>query len=185
MKHQSRRACAGPVSSLVVLTPWSSRPASSGAGATADTSLAEWETVIRVNLTGAFLAIKHALPALIASGGGAIVTVGSVASLVAAGRAASYDASKGGLLQFTRAVAVEYADAGIRANCVCPGIVKTPLATNSEELHGPVEPAKRQSRPVAPMSRRAEPEEIAALVAFLCYLRAQPTEDWSVRRGGL
>jgi NAD(P)-dependent dehydrogenase (short-subunit alcohol dehydrogenase family) len=94
-------------------------------------SLAEWETTIRVNLTGVFLTLKHSLPLLRAAGGGAIVTIGSVASLVVGGRASSYDASKGGVLQLTRAIAAEYADRDIRANCVCPGAVATPISQNS------------------------------------------------------
>ena len=92
------------------------------AGTTDSLTLEEWETVIRINLTGTFLTLKHTLPHLCASGRGAIVTIGSVASIVAAGRVSSYDASKGGVLQLTRAVAVEYADRGVRANCVCPGV---------------------------------------------------------------
>src|SRR6266540_524340 len=81
-------------------------------GSTASMALADWELMIGVNLTGVFLTVKHALPHLVAAGGGAIVTIGSTASLVAAGRTSSYDASKGGVLQFTRAVAVEYVDEG-------------------------------------------------------------------------
>lgn len=98
------------------------------------------------------------------------MTIGSVASLVAAGNAASYDASKGGVLQLTRAVAVEYADRGIRVNCVCPGVVQTPVGRNSRDLHGPLgsaddPPFTRIRRPV---ERYADPAEIAAVVAFLC-----------------
>lgn len=140
-------------------------------GSTHELSLEEWNAVIGVNLNGVFLTIKHTLPELIAAGGGTIVTIGSVASLVAAGRAPSYDASKGGVLQLTRAVAVEYVAQGIRANCVCPGVVSTPLAENSRRLHGspppgPQAPAATRIRP--PMERSAEPVEIAAVVAFLC-----------------
>jgi NAD(P)-dependent dehydrogenase (short-subunit alcohol dehydrogenase family) len=134
-------------------------------------SLQEWETTIRVNLTGTFLTLKHALPRLRSAGGGTIVTVGSVASLVVGGRAASYDASKGGVLQLTRAIAAEYADRNIRANCVCPGAVETPMAQNSVAAYG--EPAAGSDhRTVAPIrrptQRRADPSEIAAVVAFLC-----------------
>jgi NAD(P)-dependent dehydrogenase (short-subunit alcohol dehydrogenase family) len=134
-------------------------------------TLAEWETVIAVNLTGTFLTLKHTLAALVAGGGGAIVTIGSVASLVAAGRASSYDASKGGVLQLTRAVAAEYADRGIRANCVCPGIVATPLAHNTQQLYGPVDWSAglaTGTRTQVPMPRAADPGEIASVVAFLC-----------------
>jgi NAD(P)-dependent dehydrogenase (short-subunit alcohol dehydrogenase family) len=141
------------------------------AGPTDQLSLADWETVIAVNLTGTFLTLKHTLDALLAGGGGAIVTIGSVASLVAAGRVASYDASKGAVLQLTRAVAAEYADRGVRANCVCPGIVATPLARNTQRLYGPVDwstgPATG-TRTQVPMARAADPDEIAAVVTFLC-----------------
>jgi 3-oxoacyl-[acyl-carrier protein] reductase len=134
-------------------------------------SLDDWQTVIGVNLTGVFLTLKHALPQLIAAGGGTIVTIGSVASLVAAGRASSYDASKGGVLQLTRSIAAEYADRNIRANCVCPGVVATSLTENSERLYGPWG-APRDRLPAslvrAPMDRAAHPNEIAAVVAFLC-----------------
>ena len=141
------------------------------AGETDRLALAEWERVIAVNLTGTFLTLKHTLGDLVAAGGGAVVTIGSVASLVAAGRAASYDASKGAVLQLTRAVAAEYADRGVRANCVCPGIVATPLARNTQHLYGPVDwsagPATG-TRTQVPMARAADPDEIAAVVAFLC-----------------
>ena len=140
-------------------------------GSTHELALEEWNAVLGVNLTGVFLTIKHTLPELIAAGGGTIVTIGSVASLVAAGRVPSYDASKGGVLQLTRAVAVEYAAHGIRANCVCPGVVSTTLVENSRRLHGspppgPQAPAATRIRP--PIERSAEPVEIAAVVAFLC-----------------
>lgn len=140
-------------------------------GSTHDMPLGDWDAVIRVNLTGTFLVLKHSLAHLLAAGGGAIVTIGSVASVVAAGRACSYDASKGGVLQMTKAIAVEYAEAGVRANCVCPGIVTTNLFANSVALHGPDAPPTGQTPPSrlqVPMSRGAAPEEIAAVVAFLC-----------------
>lgn len=140
------------------------------AGATHTTTLEEWNTLLRVNLTGTFLVLKHALPRLVASGRGAIVTVGSVASVVAAGRTSGYDASKGGVLQLTRAVAVEYVDQGVRANCVLPGVVETALAANSAALHGPLGHATNQSaasRLRIPMARAAQPDEIAATIAFL------------------
>ena len=140
-------------------------------GRTRELPLSEWETVIRVNLTGVFLTLKHTVGPLVSAGGGTVVTIGSVASLVAAGRAASYDASKGGVLQLTRAVAAEYADQNIRANCVCPGIIATPLAENSQELYGPLGPGPERltaTRVRPPIARAAEPAEVAAVVAFLC-----------------
>ncbi len=140
-------------------------------GRTIELSLSEWETVIRVNLTGVFLTLKHTLGHLASAGGGAVVTIGSVASLVAAGRAPSYDASKGGVLQLTRAIAAEYVDQNIRANCVCPGIVATPLADNSRDLYGPMARGPERltaTRTRPPIARAANPREIASVVAFLC-----------------
>jgi NAD(P)-dependent dehydrogenase (short-subunit alcohol dehydrogenase family) len=103
---------------------------------THELSLAEWQDILGVTLTGMFLTVKHTAPQLLAQGGGSIVTVGSTASLLAAGRSSAYDASKGGVLQFTRAIAAEYAERGIRVNCVCPGTVATALAQTSRELYG-------------------------------------------------
>ena len=99
-----------------------------------------------------------------------IVTIGSVGSVVAAGRCSAYDASKGGVLQLTRAVAVECVDGNIRANCVLPGRVRTSLLASSTELHGPMEEGSARapaSRLRIPMDRFAEPDEIAAAVAWL------------------
>jgi NAD(P)-dependent dehydrogenase (short-subunit alcohol dehydrogenase family) len=131
--------------------------------------LAQWHQVLGVNLTGVFLTLKHTIPYLISEGGGAIVTIGSIASLVAAGRSASYDASKGGVLMLTRSVAGEYAEQDIRANCVLPGAIATPLVQTSQELYGWGEgdsPALARVQP--PMARRADPREVATVVAFLC-----------------
>ena len=140
-------------------------------GATDALTLADWELVMRINLTGVFLTIKHAIPHLLAAGGGTVVTIGSVASFVAAGRnAVSYGASKAAVVQLTRSVAVEYADRGIRANCVCPGAADTRIAEHSRELHGSLTTPRGEpvsyATPV-PMGRAATAEEIATVVAFL------------------
>jgi 3-oxoacyl-[acyl-carrier protein] reductase len=128
--------------------------------------------VIGVNLTGVFLPVKHAIPHLLTAGDGAIVTIGSTASLVGSGRSATYAASKGGVLQLTRYVAVEYADRGLRANCLCPGKVNTSIRANSAALVGGgrpiVVPVGPHDRRPAPMARSGDPSEIASVVAFLC-----------------
>ncbi|MCX2729126.1 SDR family NAD(P)-dependent oxidoreductase [Saccharopolyspora sp. NFXS83] len=128
-----------------------------------------WHDLVSVNLTGMFFTAKHGLRQLFAAGGGSLVTVGSVGSLVAAGRSAAYDATKGGVVQLTRGIAAEYADRGIRANCVCPGHVSTNLATNSEGVYGAsVVSAGPQRWTTPPMDRAGSPEEIANVIAFLC-----------------
>lgn len=142
------------------------------AGAIHELTLEDWDLVMRVNLTGVFLTAKHALPHMMESGG-SIVTIGSVSSVVigAGGSAASYKAAKGGVLQLTRAIAVEYADAGIRANCVCPGAVATNIGRHARELSSQttttVERGVRPFSMNAPDDRRADPAEIASVVAFL------------------
>ena len=146
-----------------------------GSGWIHETALADWEAVVRVNLTGVFLTVKHTLPHLIAAGGGAVVTTGSIASLVVGpgGSAASYAASKGGVLQLTRQIAVDYGPQGIRANCLCPGAVATALGKNAMEdrqAHSTPEPEGGRlprSRFRTPLARASDPAEQAAVVAFL------------------
>jgi NAD(P)-dependent dehydrogenase (short-subunit alcohol dehydrogenase family) len=139
-------------------------------GSTSELPLSTWEAIIRVNLTGTFLVLKHCLPPMCDSGGGAIVTIGSVSSVVAAGRTCAYDASKGGVLALTRSIAIEHVEHRIRANCLLPGIVRTPLVANSAELYGPMSTDTSKwpgNRVKVPMDRQAEPSEIASVVAFL------------------
>lgn len=143
------------------------------AGGIHEISLEDWERVIRVQLTGTFLCAREALGYMINHHGGNIITMGSVSSLVigAGGSAASYKAAKGGILQFTRAIATEYADRGVRANCVCPGAVATNLGKHIMEEAGKwtskIKDERRSYQIDVPMKRRAEPMEIANVVAFL------------------
>jgi 3-oxoacyl-[acyl-carrier protein] reductase len=137
--------------------------------------LEDWNAIIRVNLTGVFLTAKHTLPHLLEAGGGSIVTTGSIASMVvgAGGSAASYAASKGGVLQLTKQIAVDYGAQNIRANCLCPGAVRTDLGKNSRRDNKayatPVPEGGRlpRSRMRTAIARASEPSEQAAVVAFL------------------
>ena len=146
-----------------------------GSGWLHELELDDWEAVIRVNLTGTFLTAKHTIPHLLANNGGAIVTTGSIESHVIAlgGSAASYAASKGGVLQLTKQVAVDYGPQGIRANCLCPGVVRTRLA------HHVREDALNHTTPLpdggqlprqkiqTPIPRVGTPDEAAAVAVFL------------------
>ncbi len=135
---------------LAASTPLVAAAAISVPSTTLALTIELWNTLLRVNLTGVFLTVKETLPYLLEAGGGSVVTLGSMASFVAAGESSAYDASKGGVLQFTKSIAVEYSDRNIRANCVCPGRTTTELGANSRELT-----TLRSDEPKAPGSTHA------------------------------
>ena len=130
-----------------------------------DTGLEAWRRVQEVNLTSVYLCCKEAIGYMRAQGRGAIVNTASfVAVLGSATSQISYTASKGGVLALSRELGVQFAREGIRVNALCPGPVNTPLL---RELFA-ADPERAQRRLVhVPMGRFAEPEEIAAAVAFL------------------
>jgi NAD(P)-dependent dehydrogenase (short-subunit alcohol dehydrogenase family) len=133
-------------------------------GGVLDTPPSTWELVMDVNLKGVWLGCRAAVPAMLTSGGGSIVNVASFVAFVGAATAqVAYTASKGGVLSFTRELAVEYARQGIRANSLCPGPIETPLL--AELL---ADPQRRQRRLVhIPIGRFGRPEEIAQAALFL------------------
>lgn len=174
-EDQVREAVAKSVDAFGGLDGAFANAGTAGAGWIHETALADWEAVLRVNLTGVFLTAKHVIPQLLEAGGGAIVTTASVAAYViaAGGSAASYAASKGGVLQLTKQIAVDYGSQNIRANCLCPGAVKTGLGRHSREDNaGHTTPAPEGGRlprsfPNPPISRLSDPSEQATVVAFL------------------
>ena len=129
------------------------------------TGLDAWERVNRVNLTSVYLCCKHVIPHMQRQGKGSIVNTASfVAVMGAATSQIAYTASKGGVLALSRELGVQFAREGIRVNALCPGPVATPLLM---ELFAK-DPERAARRLVhVPMGRFAEPEEIAAAVAFL------------------
>ncbi|WP_327001175.1 SDR family oxidoreductase [Dactylosporangium sp. NBC_01737] len=132
---------------------------------TTDVTLAEWDRILAVNLTGTFLACRAALPHLIAAQG-AVVNVASLAGVRGWRYSAAYSAAKGGVVALTRALAVEYAPDGVRVACVCPGSVDTPLKRD-------LVPAPDQDPRLAGHARAlldppvADPAEVAAAIAYL------------------
>ncbi|MFD6313563.1 SDR family NAD(P)-dependent oxidoreductase [Streptomyces nigra] len=96
-------------------------------------SLADWRYVTAVNLDGVFLSIRHAAPAIIASGGGSIVTIASVTATAGSPLIAHYAASKAAVVNLTKTAAIELRDHGVRVNVVMPGFIETPLVTGSVE----------------------------------------------------
>ncbi len=128
-----------------------------------ETDEADWNQVIAVNLTGVFLAMRHEIPAMLKTGGGAIVNTSSVGGLSGAEGMASYIASKHGVIGLTRSAAIEYAKSGIRVNAVCPGATRTDMLagwfTNPE--------IERTVMAAFPQRRISDPLEIAKVVLFL------------------
>lgn len=127
-------------------------------------ALADWNRMLAVHLTGTFLVCRETLHLLRAAGGGSIVNFASVAALVARPNAAAYAAAKGGIISFSRQLALDAVADGVRVNVVAPGSVRTPM---SLEHYG--DPQAELVRPLPPsiQSRIAEPEEIAAPTCFL------------------
>lgn len=119
--------------------------------------------VLDVSVLGTFLCCREALPLFLDQGSGRVVTLGSTASLGGAPGLAAYSAAKGAVLNLTRSIAVEYARRGVRANCLCPGSTNTPLIKQLMAER----PDAAEFRDKHPIGRFAEPEEIAATIAFL------------------
>ena len=129
-----------------------------------DVAEAEWDAVIGVNLKGAFLVGQAVAREIAKGGGGAIVNMSSVNGVTAIPSIASYNASKGGIDQLTRAMALALADRGVRVNAVAPGTIATELAQKA--VLGSAE-AKARIMSRTPLRRLGEPAEVAAVCAFL------------------
>ena len=141
-------------------------PDESGTGPNlADTSDEQWERIQRVNVDGMFYSCRAALRHM--PDGGSIVTVGSINSFIAWENDGPYTTSKGAVLQLTRALAVDVAARNIRANCICPGVIDTPL--NDQFLAAVDDPEKLRAEfaAVAPLGRFGQAREIAHCILFL------------------
>ena len=133
---------------------------------TAEWSEEAFDRMIAVNLKGVWLCMRHELPQMQAQGGGAIVNTGSIAGLVGLPNSSAYVAAKHGVLGLTKTAALEYAEANIRVNAVCPGYIRTPMTEPSMQLRGAAILAQ------TPLKRMGNPEEIAEMVVWLCSERA-------------
>jgi NAD(P)-dependent dehydrogenase (short-subunit alcohol dehydrogenase family) len=136
-------------------------------GTALTTSEDTWDYVIDVNMKGVFLCCKYAIPHMEKNGGGSIVNIGSINSLMAMENEAAYDASKGGVLMLTKAIALDFAKAKIRSNCVLPGAIETAMFRAS--LDNSADPVKAREWITSkhPIGRTGKPEEIAEVVLFL------------------
>jgi NAD(P)-dependent dehydrogenase (short-subunit alcohol dehydrogenase family) len=138
------------------------------AGTIGETTLEEWNKTMSVNVTSMFLVVRAISPIMQASGGGAIVTTGSISGMFGEPALAVYTASKAAVVNLTRSLAIDFASLGIRVNCVCPGWVDTgfnnPQFEHDKLSDDDIEALIKQT---VPMGRQGLPEEMAAAVAFL------------------
>ena len=131
----------------------------------AELSEENFELVVRVNLKGPFLMMKHAIPLMVEGGGGAVVNVSATLALAAAPGFAHYGAAKAGLLQLTRTAALEYGPSGVRVNAICPSVIDTPTfrATTAGMPQGVLDGLLARQG----IRRLARAEEVAAAAVFL------------------
>ncbi|MGH3314515.1 MAG: SDR family NAD(P)-dependent oxidoreductase [Nocardioidaceae bacterium] len=132
-------------------------------------SVEDWDLVVDTNLKGTFLTIKYAVPFMRERGGGAIVNTASAQAFASQPLVAAYSASKGAIVAMTRTLALDHAADGIRVNCICPGSVETPMLQYGAEylVEGDSRTTMDQWGRQHPIGRLIQPEEIAAVTAFL------------------
>jgi NAD(P)-dependent dehydrogenase (short-subunit alcohol dehydrogenase family) len=134
-----------------------------------DLPIEAYDSAIRITLRSVFLSMKFEIPAMLASGGGAIVNMASTAGLEAVGGLAGYVSAKHGVIGLTKTAALEYADANIRVNAIAPGSI----LTENLERAGPE--MQQKAAAAMPMRRVGRPEEVAAAVVWLCSPHASYT----------
>ena len=142
---------------------------------TAECTLENWERVIGVNLKGVFLGMKYAIPEMLKNGRGSIINNASVMGMVGLANVPAYCTSKGGMIQLTKAMALEYAQQGIRVNAICPGLIWT---EGMKRFLAPDEEIRERLQESEPVGRFGTPEEIARMVLFLA------SDDSSFCTGG-
>ena len=128
----------------------------------------EWDRLMNVNVKGVFLGCKHAIPQMVRQGKGVIVNTASIAGLRGFAAFDTYCAAKGGVVQLTKALALEFAKMGVRVNCVCPGIIETAMLEKGVSQIGLDKATFLQmANDAHPIGRVGWPEEVAAAILFL------------------
>ncbi len=128
---------------------------------------AEWDLVLAVNLKAVYLLSRQVIPVMAAGGGGSVINIGSGWGLVGGPRAAAYCAAKGGVVNLTRAMAIDHGPEGIRVNCVCPGDTDTPLLRDEARQLGVAEDDFLASAAARPLRRLGSPRDVADAVLYL------------------
>jgi len=139
-------------------------------GTVASTTEADLDRIYAVNVKGVFLCSQAAVARMLRTGGGVILNLASIASLIGLTDRFAYSMSKGAVLTMTRSIAVDYVKHGIRCNCVCPARVHTPFVDGYLREHYPGREAEmfRQLSEYQPIGRMGSPEEVAKLALYLC-----------------
>lgn len=125
----------------------------------------EWDRIIAINLSGVFYGLKYEIPAILESGGGAVVNTSSVAGLTANPYGSGYSAAKYGVIGLTRSASFEYASSGVRVNAICPGAIDTPMLDGFRERAPEFTDQVRSGHPIG---RFGAPQEIAEAAVWLC-----------------
>lgn len=130
---------------------------------TLDTPMEIWDNTININLKSVFLCCKYIIPVMIKNGGGIIINNASISGLKGLSGNDPNTASKGGVISYTKALAVDLANKNIRVNCICPGAIETPMLASEEKKEEVLEFYNK----IIPMARVGKPEEVASVVLFL------------------
>jgi NAD(P)-dependent dehydrogenase (short-subunit alcohol dehydrogenase family) len=131
-----------------------------------ETTVDEWDRVLDTDLKGPWLLCKHFVPRMVGRGSGSVINISSLNGLVGFPLSTAYGSAKGGLVVFTRDMAIELATSGVRINCVCPGVIETPMMERWTDLMPDKEEAKAMLRGVMPIGRMGTAEEVASAVLF-------------------
>ena len=131
-----------------------------------ETTVDEWDRVLDTDLKGPWLLCKHFVPRMVERGSGSVINISSLNGLVGFPLSTAYGSAKGGLVVFTRDMAIELATSGVRINCVCPGVIETPMMERWTDLMPDKEEAKAMLRGVMPIGRMGTAEEVASAVLF-------------------
>lgn len=131
-----------------------------------ETSEEEWDMVLNTDLKGPWLFCKHVVPHMVKAGRGSVINVSSLNGLVGFPLSTAYGSAKGGLVVFTKDMAIELAQSGVRFNCVCPGVIATPMMERWTDLMPDKAEAQKMLRGVMPIGRMGTSEEVAGAIYF-------------------
>jgi NAD(P)-dependent dehydrogenase (short-subunit alcohol dehydrogenase family) len=168
-------ACIGKMGTIDVLV---NNAGVQALGKVTEMTEADWDRVFGVNAKGTFLCSRAVVPTMLEHGGGSIVNIASVGGLRSFAGGSVYCSSKAAVVAFTKALALEYGSLGIRANCICPGSIETPMLNDYAEHKGATEnlrkAAKAEIAAGIPAGRIGTPDDVARVVLFL----ASPTSSF-------